>query len=350
VSPPGLLVVLSSYNGTRFIADQLESIRRQTLSDWKLIVRDDGSSDDTAGVVESFAALDPRIELLRDDRGNVGPAASFGLLLEHALNVGARYVALADQDDVWRPDKLARQVELLSSRERSLGAAVPLLVHSDLTVVDEDLALIHRSFLAHQRLRHQPDAPLGALLIQNFVTGCTVVMNRALLKAAVPLPTVIMHDWWIALCAAALGELLYLPDATVRYRQHGTNVQGALGWRSALIRAVRTPLTWWSGSASMLQRAVRQADELRLRIEQHQGTPVSHRSLQILQEFCSGFATGGPLTRLRAVYRHRIRPRTLLPYPAPFYLRVLLWPSRSPLEAAPRPEPDTKGAAKQAPA
>jgi glycosyltransferase involved in cell wall biosynthesis len=337
VSPGSLVIVLSSYNGSRFIAEQIESIRRQTLSDWTLIVRDDGSSDDTPAVVQSIAALDPRIKLLNDSQGNLGPAASFGLLLERARDSGARYVALADQDDVWSAEKLSREVELLRSRERVLGNTVPLLVHSDLVVVGENLAVIHPSFLTFQGLRHQPEWPLGTLLVQNFVTGCTAVINRALLEAAIPVPAVIMHDWWLALCAAALGEVAYLPDATVRYRQHESNVQGSRGWKSAVSHSLRRPLAWWSGSALMLQRAVRQADELRLRVQREEArTPRAARSLQLLREFCSAFTGGGALTRLRTVYRHRIRPRTLLPYPVPFYLRVVAWrlPARSAAEKA----------------
>jgi GT2 family glycosyltransferase len=349
VSPARLVIVLSSYNGQKFIAEQIDSIRRQTLSDWTLVVRDDGSSDDSVKVIESLAAADARIELLRDGKGNVGPAASFGLLLEHAQKIGAGYVALADQDDVWSSDKLANQLGLLRRRESVLGVAVPLLVHSDLTVVGEDLQVIHRSFMAFQKLRPEPGWPLGTLLIQNFVTGCTTVTNRALLNVAVPVPAVIMHDWWLALCAAALGEVVYLPGATVLYRQHGRNVQGSQGWRSAVNLTLRRPLAWWSASALMLQRAVRQADELRLRIERGPSTPRSRSSLQVLEEFCSVFATGGPLARLSAVYRHRIRPRTLLPYPVPFYLRVVLWRLQA-ASPATRPGSDTDSTTKRAPA
>jgi hypothetical protein len=112
---------------------------------------------------------------------------------------------------------------------------------------------------------------------------------------------------------------------------------------------MRRPLAWWSGSALMLQRAVGQADELRARVEREGAhTPNGQRSLQVLRELCSAFATGGPLARLRAVYRHRIRPRTLLPYPVPFYLRVVLWRLRTVASAPPQPASDTDGITRQA--
>src|SRR4051812_43971014 len=149
-SQPELLIVLSSFNGYKFITDQINSIRRQTYSDWALLVRDDGSSDNTVALVESLARQDTRIALLRDSKGNLGPAASFGMLLSHALQSGVRYVALADQDDVWLPTKLAHEMELLRDQEATVGSATPLLVHTDLAVVREDLSLLHRSFLEFQ--------------------------------------------------------------------------------------------------------------------------------------------------------------------------------------------------------
>jgi glycosyltransferase involved in cell wall biosynthesis len=319
-----LSILLSSFNGSKFIAEQINSIRQQTYRRWTLLVRDDGSSDHTIAIVESLAAQDSRIALLRDSKGNLGPAASFGVLLQQAQQSGAPYVALADQDDVWLPTKLARELELLQQEERAAGTATPLLVHSDLAVVREDLTLLHRSFLEFQGIRHRSESALATLLIQNFVTGSTVVLNRALLDAAVPLPPVIMHDWWLALCAAALGRLLYVPEATVLYRQHGRNAQGSRGTWAGVRDAMRRPLTWWAGSAALLDRAVEQARELAQRIEQP--SPAVSPAAAMLRDFCAAFEPrSSAVNRLRVVYHHRIQPRSFLPYPVPFYARVLLW-------------------------
>src|SRR5215213_7818397 len=132
----GLVIVLSSRDGACFISEQLQSIRRQTLAEWTLLVRDDGSTDQTLAILDSLAATEPRLRLIRDELGSLGPAKSFGVLLQHALNSRASYTALADQDDVWDSDKLERQLNVLRSREAVVGKAVPLLVHSDLRVVD----------------------------------------------------------------------------------------------------------------------------------------------------------------------------------------------------------------------
>lgn len=322
MSQPDLVVLLSSFNGRRFITDQINSIRRQTHSAWTLLVRDDGSTDNTVELVDALARQDQRIRLLRDTKGNLGPAASFGVLLSHALESPAGYVALADQDDVWLPTKLARELELLRDQEAATGLATPLLVHSDLAVVREDLSLLHRSFLEFQGIRHQFQAALSRLMVQNFVTGSTVLLNRALLEVAVPVPRVIMHDWWLALCAAALGRVLYLPEATVLYRQHGSNAQGSQGRWAGVVTAVRRPITWWNGSADMLDRAISQARELAQRVETRR--PESAAAV-MLREFCAAFGPHGTAAkRLRVVYHHRIQPRSFLPYPVPFYARVLL--------------------------
>jgi glycosyltransferase involved in cell wall biosynthesis len=318
--------VLSSYNGEKFIAEQIESIREQTHTVWKLLVRDDGSSDRTTEILQAFSEVDDRIILLPDQRGNLGPATSFGILLEYALNNGADYVAMADQDDVWLPSKIAQELALMRRAEDQSGESGAILVHTDLTVVGEDLRLIHPSFLAYQGLRHVADSPLGTLLIQNFVTGCTTLINRPLLQLAVPLPRVIMHDWWLALCAAALGKICYLPEPMVLYRQHGTNAIGSAGRRQALWQSLRKPVDAWLQAGVVLEKALEQARELAKRVERDgRRSSAAFESLRVLRDFYRAFTEEDGLTRLRVISRYNIRPRTFLPYPVRFYARVLLW-------------------------
>jgi hypothetical protein len=156
-----------------------------------------------------------------------------------------------------------------------------------------------------------------------------------------------MHDWWLALCAAALGRVLYLPEATVLYRQHGSNAQGSRGRLAGLLGALRRPATWWAESADMLERTVEQARELAQRVEAVK--PDDSSAGKVLRDFCSAFAPGaGPLKRLRTVYLHDIRPRSFLPYPIPFYARVLLWGGdlrRRQTDLSSRAEPQAQGGA-----
>lgn len=323
-SPQGrtIRILLSAYNGARYIVEQIESIRAQTLTDWLLIVRDDGSSDSTVRIVEEFARMDGRIGLLRDERGNLGPAASFGALLDHASARGAAYVALADQDDVWRPDKLQRQIELLQAQEATAGPDHPTLVHSDLIVVGNDLRQIHPSFLRHHRLEHLSVDPLSRLLVQNFVTGCTTVFNRALLRAVIPMPRVVMHDWWLAQCAAALGSLLFVQEPTVLYRQHESNVVGSRGALQLYLNAFRRPLHRWVQGRRNLVSATEQACALATRLRALSDSSVDPRALTLVVGFCEALrGKRAPLGRLREVRRLGVRPQNLS-HPL-FYLRIL---------------------------
>ncbi|MGN6391378.1 MAG: glycosyltransferase family 2 protein [Gemmatimonadales bacterium] len=326
----GLYIVLSSYNGAQYLLEQIESIRGQSLSGWTLTVRDDGSSDDTPALLERLARADHRIRLLEDGRGNLGPAASFGALLEHANTQAADYIALADQDDVWHPDKLERELRLIQALEASTGASHPLLVHSDLEVVDRDLRLVHPSYFRFQRLDESPAEPLRRLLLQNFVTGCTAVMNRALLRLALPIPQVVMHDWWLAQCAAALGTLHVLPEATVRYRQHGANAVGSRGFAQLYRDAVGNPRRWWAQSRANFADAGAQVCELAARLaDLPADTPTNPGAGDLVRQACQALYEPGPLRRCLEVSALGIRPRSLLA-PVFFYLRILAGIRESP--------------------
>jgi hypothetical protein len=141
----------------------------------------------------------------------------------------APYFMLADQDDVWLPDKIERKLARLKELEAQNGSETPLLVFTDLKVVDEDLSVIEDSMWHYQRLDPAITQDWRGLLAQNVVTGCTIIANRALADAALPfaLPEM-MHDHWLAVNAAKYGRVAYLKDATVLYRQHGTNVAGGI--------------------------------------------------------------------------------------------------------------------------
>ncbi len=137
-------ILLATYNGAAFLNQQLGSVENQTHRNWRLIVRDDGSTDKTPGIIEAFRARHPdKVVVLRDDDGNLGLVRNFSRLMEHA---GAGYVAFCDQDDVWKPEKLELSLQKMRSLETEHGPERPLLVVTDLSVVDEDLQVVHLSF------------------------------------------------------------------------------------------------------------------------------------------------------------------------------------------------------------
>lgn len=229
-----VLVLMATYNGAEYLADQIQSIQRQSVENWRLLIRDDGSTDDTLALAVQFARQDPRIEVVQDTLGNLGPVRNFGALMQLALQSDAPYIAFADQDDVWYPDKLERQLQRARTSEEDHGAHTPVLVHSDLALVAADLTPLGRTYMGYQHIRHADDPPLSTLVLQNNVVGCTMLANRALLELALPLPAAAyMHDWWLALCARTCGQMVYMSAPTVSYRQHGANQVGAGGFADA---------------------------------------------------------------------------------------------------------------------
>ena len=261
-------VVLPTYNGAAYLRQQIASIDQQTLRPQRLLLRDDGSSDGTAELLVLLKReFGDWLELLPSD-GNLGCTANVNRLLE---STKANYVALADQDDVWLPHKLEASLTALQQLERSHGDETPLLVHSDLELVDGEGASLGSTYLQRQRLDPLRTAP-EHLVLTNVVTGCTVLLNRSLLQKALPIPAeALMHDWWLALVASRFGEIAFLADPTVQYRQHGTNVLGAQGlglsyWMQRLRNLFADP-----SAGGHTRAALRQAEVF----EQRYGQPLS---------------------------------------------------------------------------
>ncbi len=304
-------IVLAAFDACEFIDPQIESILAQTHQRWRLLIRDDGSRDDTAHRVAAWASRDSRITVLSDRRGRLGTCANFSLLLGSALTRGARWVAIADQDDVWLPAKLERQ--LARVEELGLRSDRPALVHGDLAVVGPDLAPIEHSLLRFQGLRHEGGWPLPTLLIQNFVTGCTCLASRSLLELALPIPDgVVMHDWWLALCAASTGTIDFVPDATVLYRQHTASQIGAKDyWRSVVDLLART-LRLRSLFHDALLETIEQARALETRLSQRQASgrdsETQRRALSLVSRYLALHKpTVGRVSRVLGLRRLGVR-------------------------------------------
>jgi hypothetical protein len=293
-------IVMATYNGGAHVPEQVRSLLAQDVREWRLLVRDDGSTDDTRERVESFAREDSRITLLPAGE-RLGPAGNFGALCEHAVRAGAEYVFPCDQDDVWNPTKMSLALGLMRRLESEHGKSTALLVHSDLEVVDASLAAIAPSFLRFQGIAHIPTEPLKVLLVQNFVTGCASLLNRALLDLALPLPPLaIMHDWWLALCAAAGGRIDFVDAATIQYRQHGANQIGAGGSGAPLNVLDSQERRRFARSWSAMAQAVLQARALHERMRERGRT--SGEALDLVGEF-AGLDRESPLRRLRTLRR-----------------------------------------------
>lgn len=221
-------IILATYNGERYLAALLDSIIAQSDPDWTLLVRDDLSSDGTLALLRCYCERDPRIVLIDDGLGRLGVRDNFARLLNEAEVNGARFFALCDQDDVWRSEKLGRMRSALEESECRSGAEVPRLAYADLQLIDGDdrlMAASHFAYAGASAVRKGVDV---WLLAHNVIPGCAMVGNRALLSLALPLPRgVLHHDWWLAVLAATVGEVITVDSVLTEYRQHSGNVIGA---------------------------------------------------------------------------------------------------------------------------
>jgi len=299
------VILLATHNGQAFVEPLLESIRRQSIRSWTLLASDDASEDGTTSILRRWSETDARIRILPAAERRLGVVANFGRLLECAQAEGHREIALADQDDVWHADKLQRQLSRLRSEQQRLAADTPVLVHSDLSVVDEQLRVLHPSLRRFAALEPQRHSALKSLLMHNCVTGCSTLFNRPLLDLALPLPsTAVMHDWWLALCAASSGRISYIASPTVLYRQHAHNKLGARGAvvRSACQRVLGGRRRW-RRDLDQFTRTVEQARSLRDRIRGTR-TQVAPQSVDLLERYCRVFEEDrSALTRLGALMR-----------------------------------------------
>jgi glycosyltransferase involved in cell wall biosynthesis len=231
-----LSVAMCTYNGARYLSAQLESIARQTRLPDELIICDDHSTDATPELLEQFEKTAPFQVRLFHNPTRLGVVANFSKAI--TLTTG-RYIALSDQDDIWLPQRLERSLLAIRTAEECYGPHTPVLVHTDLSVLGEGGDIISPSFMRFQHLQHVTTDPLRILLTQNFVTGCTILMNAPLKLSATPIPTsVLIHDWWLALIASCIGKIVFLNEQSVFYRQHNSNTIGAIRYDLVSIRFI----------------------------------------------------------------------------------------------------------------
>ena len=229
-------ILLATYNGERFIDKQIKSLvtqSRDTLDqELRLIIRDDGSTDNTLEIiknrVEYYRARREspmEVHILDDKKPTGSPSGNFMRLLRLSQ---ADYVMFSDQDDMWYRRKTEETYACMRKLEEKYGKTTPLLVHTDLSLMDENGKKIAASFYDYQKLPREDS--LAQLLIQNTVTGCTVMMNKAaveLLKEAPSSEMLLMYDHYAAILVAATGHIAFIDEPLIRYRQHSGNIVGA---------------------------------------------------------------------------------------------------------------------------
>lgn len=218
---PQIDILMAAYNGEKYIAEQIDSILAQTFQDFRLIIRDDGSSDNTPAIIEDYARKYPgKVEAVHDDVMCRSATRNFFQLLTYAR---ADYVMFSDQDDVWLPEKIQVTYERMRQTEAD-NPGKPVLVFTGLEVVDAKLGSLNR-FMAMDIAPVRYD--FRNVVYLNIATGCTQMLNRALYaNMGGYVDGIRLHDWWTTLYASAFGVVEHVPQVTMLYRQHGNNVIG----------------------------------------------------------------------------------------------------------------------------
>lgn len=236
LSEHGIAVLMSTYNGERYLRMQVESIRQQSYADWHLYIRDDGSTDSTREILRELAQNDRRITVIEGK--NIGYVASFFELIRYADALGKNYgyYALSDQDDVWNPEKLQAAAEMLDLENPEM----PLLYGSTSMLVTEDLVPYGIT-----QCKRRPITLYNAL-VQTFLPGHSQMMNRPLLHSLAQTAVaerVYVHDLYTTAVAAAIGKVVFDNTPHTRYRQHKTNQigfgKGKFSWLKVRLRRLR---------------------------------------------------------------------------------------------------------------
>ncbi len=214
-------ILLATYNGEKYIKEQIDSILSQTYKNIRLIISDDCSKDSTTEILKEYEKQDDRIKLYIQQK-NLGVVKNIEFLLKQ---VEDNYYMLSDQDDVWLPQKVEKSLEKLQEENADL-------VFGDLEVVDKELKTIYPSFGDFMLLNKKINKYINSNKLNylyNCVTGCTVLARKETIKRILPLPQkskYLIHDHWIGLMASIYGKVAYIPEKYIKYRQHGNNQVG----------------------------------------------------------------------------------------------------------------------------
>ena len=217
---PKIDVLMTTYNGEKYLKEQIESILKQTYKNINLIISDDCSTDNTRDILKEYQNV-KNIKIYYQNK-NLGYVANFEFLLKHVEN---DIYMLSDQDDVWIPTKIEETLRKLEEDNADL-------VFTDLEVVNQKLELINKSFNKSMNKEHKIGKTLGTNQFEylyNNITGCTIMSKKKWIDEILPIPKgskYVIHDSWIGLIISLNGKISYLDKPTIKYRQHSENQVG----------------------------------------------------------------------------------------------------------------------------
>ena len=232
-----VLVLMASYNGERYIREQLDSIIAQDYENWELVIQDDGSTDGTLEIIQEYCNKESRITLFKNESQYHGPYYNFHLLNNRFKGVpGYDFYMYSDQDDIWFPNKIS----LMISEIRD--CSVPVLLHADMSLCNENGVVTDSSFNSIFKMSGRDSYNV---FICHKIFGCNIMINKALfdsipfLNPDLPNLGILSHDNLNAKFAAALGAIRYLSAQTMMYRRHGENVTGRSNYKRSKMYIIK---------------------------------------------------------------------------------------------------------------
>lgn len=218
-------ILLSTYNGEKYLHEQLDSLLNQDYKNISILIRDDGSTDTSLKIIADYIDQYPSIIKLIKSEGNLGSTKSFYRLLTVS---SSPFIMFCDQDDVWLPNKVSISLDFMLLNNNDLNQ--PLLVFTDLLLVDEHLQSLHKTVIKSQKMgAHYLSKEYSRLLVQNPIAGCTILLNKKAVDKVLSFgefPQRLVHDHWIGVIVARFGKVLFLDETTLLYRQHSANQIG----------------------------------------------------------------------------------------------------------------------------
>lgn len=219
-----IVICLATFNGEKYLREQLDSLFAQTYKEWRILIHDDNSTDNTVKIIYEYMEKFPNIiEFIDDDISYGTSSANFSSLLEQTSD---EYVMFCDQDDIW----FDKKVELTLNEMKKLETEhknKALMVFSDLSIVDMCNKIISKSMWKSQKLNPNNIDDLYNILALNVVSGCTIMLNRVAKKLVSPIPKkYIQHDHWMVVNLVKYGYVSFVKEPLIFYRQHEGNVLG----------------------------------------------------------------------------------------------------------------------------
>jgi len=233
--PDNVDILLSVYNGGKYLQQQLQSIVLQDHQQWLLWIRDDGSNDNSVEIIKQFKRDNPdRVKIVADQKGNIGYSASFTELLRYSTS---SYIMFCDQDDIWFPNKIA---ELLLSlkQEEEMHPGKPVLAFSDLEVINDKMEVV-TTFNKHFNFKKKVSGTV--FFLRNYAPGCNMLFNRTLLNCAFETDNIIgYYDYWLILVGCSVGQIVYADKPLMQYRLHAGNTIGLKTKNEPLLKRINT--------------------------------------------------------------------------------------------------------------